>query len=65
MKFIDYQEYVDSMKEADEAMQKALKVLPPEANQLTVEAATSTFRSVRATLVAALGHQREQESRGR
>lgn len=65
MSFIDYQEYVDAMKEADEAMQKALKVLPAEANPLTVDHVTQTFRSVRANLVAALTLKRDQERKGR
>lgn len=69
MTFIDYQEFVDAMKEADEAMQKALKALPAEASNIAAELTTSTFRDVRATLVMAHGMQREmqdkQERRGR
>lgn len=65
MSFIDYQEYVDAVQEADDAMQKALKVLPAEANRLTFDHATQTFRSVRATLVAALTLKRDQERKGR
>lgn len=64
-RFIDFDEFVEKVKEADEAMQAALKVLPQEASELTLEVTTRTFREVRSTLVMAHGLQREEERKGR